>query len=157
MDSRVCCGKPWTAACAAGNHQQPHVMRENRCQLSAAGTEALRPFQRPRPLSKLCLHQPPCPPARSCVAPCRLALQVAVQVGDHLGDRWVEVLRCASRWELMASMAGVQVGLRREGEKAQRVISMLGGKAGVCSCGVSSWRVCVQGVICREGKGAVGE
>ncbi|WIA22572.1 hypothetical protein OEZ86_009559 [Tetradesmus obliquus] len=32
-------------------------------------------------------------------------ISVALQVGDHLGERWLEVLRCISRWELLQQIA----------------------------------------------------
>eukprot|EP00775_Hariotina_reticulata_P008270 gene8270-8458_t len=35
----------------------------------------------------------------------RTLLSVAMQVGNHLDGRWLEVLRCISRWELLQQMA----------------------------------------------------
>lgn len=40
----------------------------------------------------------------------RTLLQLAEEIGDSLGDRWLEILRCVSRFELIASFgAGVPV------------------------------------------------
>ncbi|GFH25080.1 SEC7 domain-containing protein, partial [Haematococcus lacustris] len=50
------------------------------------------------------LHSPATMKYKNALA-FKYLLQVASSVGDHLAERWVDVLRCISRWELLQQLA----------------------------------------------------